>query len=82
MDGAIASPATLSVGTHTITAGATDGEGLTGSAAIALTVTAHVNAPPVVSISSPADNAAVSEDDGPEARGGAAACRSRWAASR
>ncbi|MCP4689813.1 MAG: fibronectin type III domain-containing protein, partial [Desulfobacterales bacterium] len=72
LDGAIASPATLSVGTHTITAGATDDEGLTGSAAITLTVTAHVNEPPIAAISSPVDNATVSEDDGPVALIGSA----------
>ncbi|MCP4567521.1 MAG: hypothetical protein GY841_08080, partial [FCB group bacterium] len=65
LDGPIASPATLSAGAHTITASATDSEGLAGAAAISLTVIEHVNVAPEVAISTPADNASVSEDDAP-----------------
>src|SRR5207249_784794 len=44
---------TLSVGTHTITARATDRDGNSGQAQVTITV----NAPPTVTISSPADHA-------------------------
>ena len=50
------STSTLSVGTHTITALATDSGTLTGSAAITVTITAApTNTPPTASISAPAD---------------------------
>ncbi|MCP4666005.1 MAG: hypothetical protein GY849_06530, partial [Deltaproteobacteria bacterium] len=65
IDGAVASPAPLSVGVHTITAGVTDSGGLPGSDAVTLTVNAHVNVAPTVAISTPANNASVSEDDAP-----------------
>ncbi|MCP4666585.1 MAG: DUF5011 domain-containing protein, partial [Deltaproteobacteria bacterium] len=65
LDGSITSPATLSVGAHTITASATDSDGLEGTASISLTVTEHVNVAPAVAISAPEDNASVSEDDAP-----------------
>ncbi len=51
---------TLSVGAHTITASATDSGSLTGDAQITLTITsAPVNAPPVVTITGPADGTSV-----------------------
>jgi len=42
VDGAITSPAALSVGAHTITASVIDDGGLTGTNAITVTITAHV----------------------------------------
>jgi uncharacterized protein YjiK len=58
LDGAIGSggsfsTASLSPGTHTVTAAASDGEGLAGSAQIMVTVTG--NAAPVVAITAPAN---------------------------
>jgi hypothetical protein len=52
------------VGTHTITASVTDSSGLTGSAAILVTIEPHVNLPPTVSVTVPADGNAFNEDDG------------------
>jgi hypothetical protein len=53
--------ASLSSGTHRITAKATDSEGLSGSAAVSITVTA--NAPPTVEITSPADGVLFQEGE-------------------
>jgi len=64
LDGAFTSPAALSVGTHTITASVTDSGGLSGSDIITVTITAHVNVAPTVMITTPADGATFSEDDG------------------
>ncbi len=59
VDGAIGTGAsfnaTLSVGTHTITASATDSGGLSDSDAITVTVDPAVNQPPVVNVTAPAD---------------------------
>ena len=65
LDGAIgtggAFSATLSVGTHTITASVTDSGGLTGSALISVMVTPTGNAPPAVNITTPPDGASFPE---------------------
>jgi uncharacterized protein YjbI with pentapeptide repeats len=50
------SKSNLSVGTHTITLTATDSQGATGIATVAITITAPPNQPPVATISSPANN--------------------------
>ncbi len=64
IDGAFTSPIALSVGVHTITASVTDSGGLSSSESITVTITPHVNIAPNVSITAPADNAVLSEDDG------------------
>ncbi len=64
IDGAFTSPAALSVGTHAITASATDSGGLTGSASMTVTITPHVNRAPVVTITYPADGSTFSQDNG------------------
>ena len=64
LDGAFVSPAALSIGVHTITASVTDSGGLIGNNSIGLTIEAHVNVVPVVTIIAPADNAVFNEDDG------------------
>jgi hypothetical protein len=53
--------ATLSVGTHTITASVTDAGGLSGSAAITVMVSLQGNNAPVVTITAPADGSSVTE---------------------
>jgi len=65
LDGAIGSggtfsTSTLSVGTHTVTAAVTDSGGLSGSAAITVTITA-ANTSPTVSITAPADGSSFNE---------------------
>ncbi|MCH9646666.1 MAG: M36 family metallopeptidase [Deltaproteobacteria bacterium] len=60
VDGSIGSGGTfstssLSVGAHTITASVTDSGGLSGSAAISITVTQPANTPPQVNITAPGD---------------------------
>jgi extracellular elastinolytic metalloproteinase len=67
LDGSIGSggsfsTATLSVGTHSITASVTDSGGLPGSDAITVTITAApVNTPPTVTITAPADGSSFVE---------------------
>ena len=51
----------LSVGTHTITASVSDGEGAAGSAAISVTVSA--NTAPIVAITAPVDGSTAIETD-------------------
>lgn len=63
IDGAISSPAALSVGTHVITASVTDSGGLSASDSISVTVTPHVNVAPQVTILSPADQAGFTVND-------------------
>ena len=60
LDGAIASGARLSVGTHTINASVQDSNGASANDSVQLTVTAvAVNTAPVVSIQSPANGATI-----------------------
>ena len=65
IDGSIGSggsfSATLSAGTHTVTASVTDSGGLSGSDNISVTVTVPTNDPPTVNITSPADGTTVTE---------------------
>jgi len=65
LDGALgtgaSTSATLSVGTHTIAASATDSGSLSGSDAITVTVTGIPNTAPVVTITAPADGTSVSD---------------------
>jgi sugar lactone lactonase YvrE len=72
LDGAFTPPAALSVGTHTVTAAVTDSSGLTSDTSVTVTVEAHVNEPPEVSITAPADGAVLNVDDGPVAFAAAA----------
>ncbi len=65
LDGAIGSggsfSATLSAGTHTVTASVTDSGGLQGSDQISVTITVVGNSPPSVSISAPANGSSFPE---------------------
>jgi len=60
--GASVTRADLSVGAHTITLTATDSEGASATASVALTVRPRANAPPVAAIASPADGASFPDD--------------------
>ncbi len=65
LDGDITSPVLLSAGTHILTASITDSGGLTVTKSITITVTPGTNVPPVVTISTPANNSTFSQDAGP-----------------
>lgn len=55
--------ATLSIGTHTITASSTDSEPEVGTAVISIAVTAPPNTPPVVAIIGPSDGSSFTTAD-------------------
>ena len=61
--GASVSTTTLSVGSHSITASATDSESLSGTAAINITVTTPDNSPPSVEINTPANSTTITAGD-------------------
>ena len=67
LDGALgtggAASATLTVGTHTITAAVVDSDGLGGSDAITVTITPPANTPPTATIVNPADGSVFTEGD-------------------
>ena len=64
IDGAFTSPFALSDGEHVVTASATDSGGLNGTDSITVTITPYVNIAPSISITSPANGAISSENDG------------------
>lgn len=62
LDGAITSPSTLSAGAHTLTATATDSDGMIENDAVTLTIT-EANTAPTVAISAPINNADYIDSD-------------------
>lgn len=64
IDGPIASPATLSIGTHIITAQVTDSGGTTVSTSVQIEMLA-ANTPPMINFISPANGSVLSEDNNP-----------------
>ncbi len=65
IDGAITSPASLSIGLHNITASVLDSSLVSGSDVVLVNVSGSQNQSPSIEINSPLNNAVISEDNNP-----------------